>query len=254
MLKIEGVSAGYGDLKVLYEVNMEIHDGEIVSLVGSNGAGKTTLLRVISGFVPAWRGTVSFDGVDLLRQKSYQRAELGIAHILQGRGILNTLTVEENLIMGMYSRRAQPRRSLRQNWKAILAYSKHAQPKQKENIEKAYALFPILGERKKQLAGSLSGGQQQMLAIARALVMEPKFLMLDEPSLGLAPIVVEEVFGVISRVAATGMAVLIVEQNLQQALSIAHRGYVLETGHIVLEGGAQALLHDENVRKAYLGV
>ena len=234
MLKINGVCAGYGDLKVLYDVSLEVNDGEIVSLVGSNGAGKTTLLRVISGFVPVQEGQVEFEGNDLLRQKAYKRADLGIVHIPQGRGILNTLTVEENLIMGAYSNRVKPR--------------------MKENMQNAYELFPILEERKNQVAGSLSGGQQQMLAIARALIMEPKFLMLDEPSLGLAPIVVEEVFGVLSRIVGSGMAVLIVEQNLQQALSIAHRGYVLETGHIVLAGEAKVLLNDEKVRKAYLGV
>lgn len=234
MLSIEHVSCGYGDMKVLYDVSMEIQDGEIVSLVGSNGAGKTTLLRVISGVVQVKEGTVIFDGTDLLHQKPSKRAELGIAHIPQGRGILNTLTVEENLFMG--------------------AYTKRAQPQMKRNMERAYDLFPILRERKNQQAGALSGGQQQMLAIARALIMEPKFLMLDEPSLGLAPIVVEEVFDVISRVASSGMSVLIVEQNLQQALSIANRGYVLETGHVALEGKAQDLLHDENVRKAYLGI
>ena len=230
MLKINGVCAGYGDLKVLYDVSLEVNDGEIVSLVGSNGAGKTTLLRVISGFVPVQEGQVEFEGNDLLSQKAYKRADFGIVHIPQGRGILNTLTVEENLIMGAYSNRVKPRL--------------------KENMQNAYELFPILQERKNQVAGSLSGGQQQMLAIARALIMEPKFLMLDEPSLGLAPIVVEEVFGILSRIAGSGMAVLIVEQNLQQALSIAHRGYVLETGHIVLAGEAKALLDDEKVRKA----
>lgn len=234
MLKINKVSAGYGDLKVLYDISMHVNDGEIVSLVGANGAGKTTLLRIISGLVSPAGGTIEFDGISLNTMKAYKRADLGVVHIPQGRGILNTLSVEENLIIG--------------------GYSKRVTANLKDNITRAYERFPILNERKKQFAGSLSGGEQQMLAIARALIMEPKLLMLDEPSLGLAPIVVEEMFRIISQVAKEGMAILIVEQNLHQALQVASRGYVLETGNIVLEGTSKELMNNEEVKKAYLGI
>ena len=234
MLKIENINAGYGDLQVLYNVTLEVKEGEVVALVGSNGAGKTTILNVVSGLVPVTSGTVEFDGNNLLSIPSHKRAELGIAHIPQGRGILNTITVEENLLLG--------------------SYTKHAKKKREENMEAAYQQFPILRERRNQLAGSLSGGQQQMLAIARALMMCPKIIMLDEPSLGLAPIVVEEVFQIISSVSKTGVSMLLIEQNLMQSLSIADRGYVLETGSVAMEGEAKALLANEAITKAYLGI
>ena len=234
MLKIEHVSAAYGDLKVLYDVSLHVNDGEVVSLVGANGAGKTTLLRIISGFVPVTEGLVSYDDVDLLKEKSYKRAELGIAQIPQGRGILGTMTVKDNLLAG--------------------GYRKSARPNIQKNMDNAYEMFPILKERHNQIAGSLSGGQQQMLAISRALMMEPSLLMLDEPSLGLAPIVVEEMFDTISRVAEQGMSILIVEQNLTKALSVANRGYVLETGRVAREGPAKELLDSDDIRQAYLGL
>lgn len=234
MLNIEKVSAGYGDLKVLYDVSLHVDRGEVVSLVGSNGAGKTTLLRIISGFVPITAGGITFEGDDLLKNKPYDRANLGIAHIPQGRGILGSLTTKENLIVGAYNKRGR----------ASMA----------DKMEEVFNIFPILKERQDQSASSLSGGQQQMLAIGRALMMEPKLLMMDEPSLGLAPIVVQEVFDIIKNVAGTGMAILIVEQNLVQALSIADRGYVLETGRVVREGPANELLNDTSIRSAYLGI
>jgi len=234
MIKIDKICAGYGDLKVLFDLSLHIEKGEVVSLVGSNGAGKTTLLRIISGLEPVTSGSIDFMGTDLLKEKPEKRADLGIAHIPQGRGILGTLTIEENLILG--------------------AYAKKARANLDKNMKQAYELFPILKERKNQLAGMLSGGQQQMLAIARALMMEPQLLMLDEPSLGLAPIVVEDMFRIIADVAKSGMSILIVEQNLIQALSVADRGYVLETGKIVLEGTAKELLENEDIRAAYLGV
>lgn len=234
MLKIENVNAGYGDLKALFDISLHLEKGEVVSLVGANGAGKTTLLRIISGLLPVTSGTVTFEGKDLLKVKSYERAELGIAHIPQGRGILGSLTVRENLMMGAFTGRAR----------------EHLE----ENLEKSYTMFPILRERKEQLAGSLSGGQQQMLAIARALMAEPKLLMLDEPSLGLAPIVVEEMFEIIARVAADGMSILLVEQNLMQALSVADRGYVFDTGHITMSGTAGELRENKEIQAAYLGV
>lgn len=234
MLSINGISAGYGDLQVLFDVSLDVKEGEIVALVGSNGAGKTTLLNIISGFIPVTAGNVTFGGTDLLKLPAHKRAELGIAHIPQGRGILNTLTVEENLILGSY----------------VKAARKHREA----TIEEAYNRFSILRERKKQLAGSLSGGQQQMLAIARALMLHPRLIMLDEPSLGLAPIIVDEVFDIISNVSKDGVSMLLIEQNLTKSLSIADRGYVLESGRLVMEGPAKELLSDERVTKAYLGL
>lgn len=234
LLKLDHVNAGYGDLQVLYNVSIEVEEGEIVSLVGSNGAGKTTLLRIISGFVPIRSGSVTFCGKDLMKVKPHHKAELGIAHIPQGRGILGTLSVNENLILG--------------------AYPKDKRGQVAEKIKEAYRMFPILEERQNQLAGSLSGGEQQMLAIARALMINPKLLMLDEPSLGLAPIIVKEMFEIISTVAKQGVSILIVEQNLKQALSVANRGYVLETGSVVLSGDAKELLENERIQEAYLGI
>ena len=209
-------------------------EGEVVSLVGPNGAGKTTLLNIISGFVPITSGSIHYKGEDLTKVKTSKRAEMGIAHIPQGRGILDTLTVKENLILGAYNKKSKP--NLEKNLKAQMEH------------------FPILKERQNQLAGSLSGGQQQMLAIARALMQEPDLLILDEPSLGLAPIVVKDMFNIISDVSKQGMAILIVEQNLKQALSVAARGYVFETGHVVMEGSAEELLNNKGIQKAYLGV
>ncbi len=234
LLEIKDLCAGYGDLQVLFDVSMKVDEGEVVSLVGSNGAGKTTLLRLISGLEPVKSGSILYQGKDLTRVKPYEKADLGITHIPQGRGILGSLSVRENLIMG--------------------AYPKAAREAMEENIRKSFEMFPILKERQNQMAGSLSGGEQQMLAIARALMISPKLLMLDEPSLGLAPIVVKDMFKIISDVAKRGMSILIVEQNLNQALSVADRGYVLETGKIVMEGKAEELLADKSVQAAYLGI
>ena len=235
MLELKNISAGYGDLKVLFDVSFSVGKGEVVSLVGSNGAGKTTILRIISGLVPITFGSVTFKEKDLTKLKSYKRAGIGISHIPQGRGILGTLTTKENLLMG-------------------IGVKKMSKDKIDDKIREAFALFPILEERQNQLAGSLSGGQQQMLAIARALMMDPELLILDEPSLGLAPIVVEEVFNIIAQVAQKGMSILIVEQNLVQALAVAQRGLILETGRIVMEGGSEDLLNNESVKEAYLGI
>jgi branched-chain amino acid transport system ATP-binding protein len=234
MLKIDQIDAGYGDMQVLFNITLNVDEGEVVSLVGSNGAGKTTLLRILSGFLPIKSGSVTFMGEDLMKKKAHQRAELGISHIPQGRGILGTLTVKENLIMG--------------------AYIKKVRSKAQEEIERAYEMFPKLKERQNQMAGSLSGGEQQMLAIARAQMIHPKLLMLDEPSLGLAPIGVEEVFDLISKISKQGASILIVEQNLNQALSIADRAYVLETGRLVMQGPAQELMENKDIQKAYLGL
>lgn len=234
LLSVENISAGYGDLKVLFDVSININKSEVVSLVGPNGAGKTTLLNIISGFVPVTSGKVLYDGEDLIKIKASKRANMGIAHIPQGRGILDTLTVRENLIMG--------------------AYNKRSKSNLQKNLTKQFEQFPILKEKEYQLAGALSGGQQQILSIARALMMEPRLLILDEPSLGLAPILVKEMFKIISDVSKQGMSILIVEQNLVQSLSVASRGYVLETGKIVMQGKSEDLLNNPEVKKAYLGI
>lgn len=234
MLKIENISAGYGDLKVLFDISMHVDDGEVVSLVGANGAGKTTLLRIISGLMETTNGKLDFDGTDLLAQPSYARAELGISHIPQGRGILGKQTVKENLTIG--------------------GSLKRSKANAEKNLEQAFAQFPRLKERQNQIAGSLSGGEQQMLAISRALMMEPKLILMDEPSLGLAPIIVEDVFAIIQSVADRGISIFIVEQNLSQALSVSSRGYVLENGRITMEGKSSDLLSDSKLIDAYLGI
>lgn len=234
MLKLSDVSAGYGDLRVFQGLNLHVDENEIVALVGSNGAGKTTTLRVISGMVAATSGKVEWQGKDITTLPAYDRPVLGIAHILQGRGILGTLSVKDNLILGAYTKRTKARRN--------------------ELLASGLKLFPILAERINQQASSLSGGQQQMLAIARALMMDPKLLILDEPSLGLAPILVDEVFRIIARLKEQGTSILLIEQNLTKALQIADRGYVMESGQIVLEGTGRDVLNDPNVKKAYLGI
>jgi branched-chain amino acid transport system ATP-binding protein len=234
MLQIEGLNTGYDDLKVLFDLSLSVEEGELVALVGSNGAGKTTLLRMISGTIPVTSGSVKWFGEDLLKIPAHQRAELGIAHIPQGRGILATLSVRDNLIMGSYTRRSKPRRTML--------------------LEKALDTFPILKERLNLPAVTLSGGQQQMLAIGRAMMMEPKLLILDEPSLGLAPIVVDEVFRILSDYKQSGVSMLLIEQNLVKALSLADRGYVIETGRIAMRGKSHEILENPDVRKAYLGV
>ena len=233
MLNIENISAGYGDLQVLFDVSLHVNDGECVALVGSNGAGKTSLLSVIGGHLPVMNGGVQWNGTELLDLPAMARAELGIAHIPQGRGILGTMNVMDNLLLGGYCKRVKARRQ--------------------QNIEQVFGLFPKLRERQNQIAGSLSGGEQQMLAIARALVMEPKLLMLDEPSMGLAPLLVEQIFDIIRELHAAGTTILLVEQNAQAALSVADRAYVLETGKISLTGTGAELMASDAVRKAYLG-
>nr|WP_269141922.1 ABC transporter ATP-binding protein [Lientehia hominis] len=221
-------------MQVLFDVSMEVKDGECVALVGSNGAGKTSLLNVVGGHLKASAGQVIWNGEDILKTSPTKRADLAISHIPQGRGILGTLSVMDNLLLGGYCRRVKKKRM--------------------ENIEKAFDMFPKLKERQKQVAGSMSGGEQQMLAIARALVMEPDLLMLDEPSLGLAPVVVDEMFDYIAAVRDSGVSILLIEQNLPAALSIAQRGYVMENGRIVLEGNNHELAENEDVKRAYLGI
>ena len=234
MLTINRINAGYNDLKVLFEVSLDVEEGEVVALVGSNGAGKTTLLRTISGIIPVTAGSIEWYGQDITKLPEHRRAEMGISHILQGRGILATLSILDNLILGSYTKRTKSKRA--------------------QLLERVFETFPILKERLTLHAGTLSGGQQQMLAIGRAMMMEPKLLILDEPSLGLAPIVVDDVFRILRSFKEMGSSMLIIEQNIMKALQVADRGYVLETGKVQLQGNSQDLLVNPQVRTAYLGV
>ena len=234
MLEVRGIDAGYGDVQVLFGLSLEVKQGEIVTLLGSNGAGKTTSLRGVSGVVRPRQGEVRFKAEPLTRVAASERAGLGIALVPEGRELWAQMTVRENLELGAYHGRAR----------ANVA----------RNLDRVNALFPRLLERKAQLAGSLSGGEQQMCAIGRALMSEPSLLLLDEPSLGLAPIVVEQMFAAIRQLHAAGMTILLVEQNLAAALEIATRGYVIETGQVKLSGTAQELREDPKIRAAYLGL
>ena len=234
MLKMDKICAGYGDLKVLFDVSLEINEGEVVALVGSNGAGKTTLLRTISGEVIPTSGSINWMGQELTEMPENKRAINGIAHIPQGRGILASLSIKDNLLLGTYTKRTKPR------WGELL--------------EKVLQMFPILKERLNFPAGSLSGGQQQMLAIARAMMMAPKLLILDEPSLGLAPVVVDDVYRTLDIMKREGSSMLVIEQNLTKALSISDRGYVLETGHMQMTGPSRELLNNKDIQRAYLGI
>ena len=234
MLELSKVCAGYGDLRVLFNIDMHIDKGEVVALVGSNGAGKTTALRTISGEISVTSGSIKWFDKDLLAIPAYARAIMGISHIPQGRGVLGQLSVVDNLILGSYTKR-----------------TKH---KREELMASVFDIFPILKERMKLPAETLSGGQQQMLAIGRAMMMDPELLILDEPSLGLAPIVVDEVFRILNRLKESGTSMLIIEQNLVKALQVAERGYVLETGQVVMADKSESLINNEDVRKAYLGI
>ena len=233
VLKVQGVSAAYGRIQALYEISMEVMPGQLVALVGANGAGKTTLLKTISGLLKSAGGRIAMLGRDITRVPPDRRVRLGISQVPEGRQVFGGLAVEDNLRLGAYTRRD-----------AGVA----------DDIEKMYRLFPILKEKRKLAAGTLSGGQQQMLAMARALMSRPKILLLDEPSMGLAPLLVKEVFAVIEGLKAEGIPILLVEQNAHAALAIADQGYVIETGRIVSAGKGQALLQDDRVRQAYLGM
>jgi branched-chain amino acid transport system ATP-binding protein len=234
LLDVEDVHAYYGNIHALKGLNLHVQEGEIVSLIGGNGAGKTTTLRVISGLLRPRQGRVCFRGEDLSRYRAHDLVAKGIAMVPEGRGVFAKLTVTENLEMGAYFR----------NDKAGIA----------ADVERAYTLFPRLRERRKQLAGTMSGGEQQMLAIARGLMANPRLLLLDEPSMGLAPLLVETIFQTIEEINRTGTTILLVEQNAHMALQIAHRGYVLQTGEIVLSDTAAELQKNPMVQKAYLGV
>ncbi|MGA8007317.1 MAG: ABC transporter ATP-binding protein [Burkholderiales bacterium] len=234
MLRLENVSAGYGSFQALFDVSLEVNGGESVAVIGPNGAGKTTLLRVISKLLPASAGTVSMEGRALNDVPSHQVIARGIAQVPENRRLFPKLTVEENLKMGGFLPAARARYA--------------------ERLEFVYSLFPRMKERRAQAAGTLSGGEQQMCAIGRALMSGPKLLLLDEPSAGLAPVVVQAIFGLIRRICAEGYTVLIVEQNIRQVLKVVDRAYLLETGRIKTSGSSAALLESEEIRKAYLGL
>jgi branched-chain amino acid transport system ATP-binding protein len=234
LLTIENLDTYYGHVHALKGINLDVEQGEIVTLIGANGAGKSTSLRTISGLVRPRAGRISLDGTEITFLPAHKIVEAGISHAPEGRQIFSTLTVNENLNMGAYT--------LGNDRKAI-----------EENRSRVFSLFPILEERREQLGGTLSGGEQQMLSIGRALMARPRILLMDEPSLGLAPLLVKLIFETIREINSRGVTILLVEQNARAALKVASRGYVLETGRVVLSGLAADLLENENVRKAYLG-
>lgn len=234
LLRLDGVQVSYGDLRVLREVSLEIKEGEIVAIVGANGAGKTTLVKTISGLVRPESGRILFDGNNLQGLSTSEIVNLGLVQCPEGRKIFPPLTVQENLELGAYVRRAKE--------------------KKKKTLEWVYNFFPILRDRRKQLAGTLSGGEQQMLALARGLMSLPRLFMLDEPSLGLAPIVIKEIFKAVEEINQGGVTLLLIEQDVIQSLQVAQRGYVLENGRVTMEGTSQELLQNKNIRQAYLGL
>ena len=234
MLEVKHIDVFYGDVQVLHDVSFEVREHEIVALIGTNGAGKSTILRTISGIMRPEAGEILFGDVPIHNLEPYKLVDTGMSHVPEGRRLFVEMTVEENLDMG----------SLRGKAKA----------EREKTREVVFDLFPRLKERRKQLCGTLSGGEQQMVAIGRGLMSKPKLIMFDEPSLGLAPILVKEIFNIIEKIRQEGVTVLIVEQNVKQTLSISDRAYVLETGRIVLEGAGEAMMNDEHVKTAYLGV
>jgi branched-chain amino acid transport system ATP-binding protein len=236
MLRLENVSSGYGPIEILHDVSLVVNSGEVVSIIGANGAGKSTLLRTISGLVPCKGGRVVFDGADITRLSPDRVVLLRLVHVPEGRHIFAPLTVYENLLVGTYSRRRQFEKG------------------EKEKLfDFVFNLFPILYDRKQQIAGTLSGGEQQMLALGRALVAQPKLMLLDEPSLGLAPLIVRSISHLIQKLNQQGLTILLVEQNALLALTIASRAYVLNVGRIAIEGVASDLLRNDQVRRIYLG-
>ena len=234
MLRLEGIDAFYGDLQALSDVSLEVREKEIVALVGANAAGKSTTLRVISGLVAPRRGRVLLNDEDLTGVPAHRRVDRGIVQVPEGRHLFPFMTVAENLLLGAHADRARGERD--------------------RTLAHVYGLFPVLSERRTQLAGSLSGGEQQMCAIGRALMARPRVLMLDEPTLGLAPVLVARIFDTVRTINGQGVTVLLVEQNVRQALTLAHRACVLESGRLVLEGQARELLGDERLKRAYLGL
>ena len=234
MLAVKDINTNYGKKQVLWNVSLEIGDGEIVALVGANGAGKTTLLKTISGALRPASGAIEFDGQRIEGLKSHAIVKMGMAHIPEGRKLFPDMSILENLEMGAYTKRVWERRQ--------------------ETLNEVYELFPRLNERRAQLARTLSGGEQEMVAIGRGLMSKPRLCIIDEPSSGLAPIVVSEIFQIIQRMRDQGIAIFLIEQNVPQTLEISDRGYVIENGHIVMEGSNKSLLENENIRKAYLGL
>lgn len=233
MLEVKDLQVYYGVIQAIKGISFEVNEGEVIALIGANGAGKTTTLHTITGLIQAKAGQVLFEGNDITKTPGHKIVSMGMAHVPEGRRVFAQLSVYENLIMGAYTRKDK---------KEI-----------DDTLEMVYSRFPRLKERSKQLAGTLSGGEQQMLAMGRALMSHPKIILMDEPSMGLSPIFVEEIFKIIEEISAGGTTVLLVEQNAKKALSIADRAYVLETGNIVLDGDAKVLMNDETIKKAYLG-
>ena len=234
MLTLEGVDAFYGDLQALHGVSLEVRAGELMALVGANAAGKTTTLRVISGTLPARGGRVLFDGQDLASMPAHLRVGQGIVQVPEGRRLFPFMTVHENLVLG--------------------AHAPQARAQQDASLDYVLRLFPVLKDRATQLAGSLSGGEQQMCAIGRALMARPRLLMLDEPTLGIAPVLVQRIFETVAAISRDGVTILLVEQNVRRALALAHRAVALENGRVVLSGPARELLADDRLKKAYLGM
>lgn len=233
MLSVKNLEVHYGMIKAIKDVSFEVNEGEVIALIGANGAGKTTILHTVSGLLQPSKGTVAFEGQDITKVPAHKIVSLGMAHVPEGRRVFSQLTVLENLKLGAYTRKDKN--------------------EMEETLKMIYKRFPRLEERKNQISGTLSGGEQQMLAMGRALMSHPKIILMDEPSMGLSPIFVEEVFSIIRDISAGGTTVLLVEQNAKKALNIADRAYVLETGNIILEGDAKELMNDESVKKAYLG-
>ena len=233
MLEINDLEVYYGVIQAIKGVSFEVNEGEVIALIGANGAGKTTILHTITGLLEARKGTVTFDGKDITKVPAHKIVTMGMAHVPEGRRVFANLSVLQNLKMGAYTRKDKN--------------------EIEETLQTVYKRFPRLEERQNQLAGTLSGGEQQMLAMGRALMSHPRILLMDEPSMGLSPIFVNEIFDIIKEVSAGGTTVLLVEQNAKKALSISNRAYVLETGNIVLEGKAEELLNNDSIKKAYLG-
>jgi branched-chain amino acid transport system ATP-binding protein len=232
MLEVSKLSSAYGRIAVLHDVSLSISKGQIVTLIGANGAGKTTLLRTLSGVQPMTGGNLMFEGQDISRSSAHARVEAGIIQVPEGRQVFKTMSVEDNLRLGAFRRRGNPA----------------------GDMERIYTLFPILKDKRLQAAGGLSGGQQQMLAVGRAMMGNPRLLLLDEPSMGLAPVIVAQIFDVIRKLRQDGVTIFLVEQNASAALAIADHAYVMETGRMTMSGSGRDLAADENVRKAYLGV
>ncbi|HSS27056.1 MAG TPA: ABC transporter ATP-binding protein [Usitatibacter sp.] len=233
LIALEGLQVAYGGIRAVKGISLEVQQGELVCLIGANGAGKTTTLRAITGMLHPSAGRIVYEGRDIAGMKPHLISRQGLALVPEGRGVFAQLTIEENLAMGAYARRDRA---------GVAA-----------DVERAFTLFPRLKERRRQTAGTLSGGEQQMLAISRALMSRPRLLLLDEPSMGLAPLMVERIFEVIRSISAEGVTLLLVEQNARLALEVSHRGYVLESGLVTLSGEAASLLHDPRIREAYLG-